>query len=168
MTAISAKVIPNNSSKLIEQLDSLFDFEKELDGMKPCLLPLLRATRCAEFGISDFGARLIQRTRAYSPDYTTLPSIIKIPCKAASPMRSSVLQDIQCGKIAPALSNARENVPSRPRNGDSNPQPSQDDKMVYCPLAQSKEIDNSQALNLSPNPSLNIFSLFCFHWCLGG
>ncbi|KAJ5111765.1 hypothetical protein NUU61_001395 [Penicillium alfredii] len=164
MAAISSEVIPNNS-KLIEQLDGLFDFEKELGETKPCLLPLLRARKCVEHGISGFGARLIQWSKAYSPTYTTMPSIIAIPCKAASPMRSSFLQDIQCGKTAPELSNPRENVPSYPQKADSNPQLSQNDKMVYSPLVQSKEIDNSQALK----PSLNIFSLFSFPWrCLGG
>ena len=165
MTAISTKIIPNNTPKLIEQLDSLFDFEKELDEMKPCLLPLRRATRSAEYGISDLGARLIQRTTAYSPEYTTMPRVITHPCKAASPMRSSVLQEIKCGKIAPTLSDAGENVLSYPRNGYPNPPLLQDDKMVYCPLAQPKETEDSQALN----SKLNIFSFLYRPWrCLGG
>ena len=159
MTTISIKVIVIlNNLKLIEQLDSLFDFEKELDRMKLCLLPLCRATRSAEYGISNLGTRLIQRTTAYSPEYTTLPSIITLPCKATSPMRRSVLQDINCGKIAPTLSNTHENVPSYLRNRYSNPPLLHNNKMVYRPLAQSKEIDDSQALK----PSLNIFSFLYF------
>ena len=60
MTTISIKVIVIlNNLKLIEQLDSLFDFEKELDRIKLYLLPLYCAIRSIEYRISDLGARLI-------------------------------------------------------------------------------------------------------------